>query len=376
MSRMTPLGAALALTASMAMGAPSVQAQQTEEQLVARIDSLLPLFDAARQEADAAMARQAEALRQANPATLDTTQVGPLTIVSFPHQADEAAEMYGRIWEDEYAPFVNHSAALDSTHFTFQWAVRPEAILMEGHHYRSEQRAWRGKAHLEGLIRASITRAISVDLQRTEILAWVHDIVRKPDNYGWVYRTLATTPATVSRACLDGEAGACWSALAIDPDPEEFLEWYSPEERRALVQTSYRGWRREEQPMFYACLDEGILEQCDAILTRNSESPYYDRRWFAPLGDDARVTMLWFAVHMGGEGAWDRLVEDPGMSVAEALRYASGATTDELEAAWRAEVLAHRPDAHAGLDTTKWTALFWILLCGALAMRSTRWRLA
>lgn len=128
--------------------------------------------------------------------------------------------------------------------------------------------------------------------------------------------------------------------------------------------------------MFYACLDEGILEQCDAILTRNSESPYYDRRWFAPLGDDARVTMLWFAVHMGGEGAWDRLVEDPGMSVAEALRYASGATTDELEAAWRAEVLAHRPDAHAGLDTTKWTALFWILLCGALAMRSTRWRLA
>lgn len=376
MSRMTPLGAALALMASMAMGAPSVQAQQTEEELVARIDSLLPLFDEARQEADAAMARQAEALRQANPATLDTTQAGPLTIVSFPHQADEAAEMYGRIWEDEYAPFVNHSAALDSTHFTFQRSVTPEHIPMEGRHYRSEQRAWRGKAHLEELIRASITRAIGMDLQGTEVNRWVRNLVRKPDNYSWVYRTLATTPANVTRACLDGEAGACWSALAIDPDLEAFLEWYLPDERRALVRNMYRGWRREEQPMFDACLDDGIFEQCDAILTRNSAYRYYGPRSMAPLGGDARITMLWFAVNMGGEGAWDRLVEDPQMSVAEALRYASAATTDELEAAWRAEVLAHRPDAHAGLDTTKWTALFWILLFGALAMRSTRWRLA
>jgi hypothetical protein len=85
--------------------------------------------------------------------------------------------------------------------------------------------------------------------------------------------------------------------------------------------------------------------------------------------------MLWIAVRMGGEGAWDRLRADPDASAAEALLAASGASRDELAGAWLDYVLENKPATRAGAGTSTLLALFWIAAFGALAMRSTRWRL-
>ena len=126
-------------------------------------------------------------------------------------------------------------------------------------------------------------------------------------------------------------------------------------------------------------MDDGVLAVCDELLRDAIEqsrgSAFAWQRSLAPLGSEERATIVWAALDLGGDGAWNRLLEDPEMTVGEALEYASGVSAEELEAAWRAQVLEHAPQTHADLATTKWTALFWILLLGALAMRSTRWRL-
>ena len=88
------------------------------------------------------------------------------------------------------------------------------------------------------------------------------------------------------------------------------------------------------------------------------------------------MAMVWVALEAGGEGAWDRLVEDPQMTATQALLNASGSSQQQLEASWRNMILEARPRVHAGLSLSKWTALFWILVLAAFAMRSTRWRLA
>mgnify|MGYP006185715041 CR=1 FL=1 len=66
----------------------------------------------------------------------------------------------------------------------------------------------------------------------------------------------------------------------------------------------------------------------------------------------------------------------PGAPPEEILAYVSGLTAEELASAWRDMVMGSRPPVHATTNGTTFTMLAWILLFGALAMRSSRWRLA
>lgn len=100
-------------------------------------------------------------------------------------------------------------------------------------------------------------------------------------------------------------------------------------------------------------------------------------RWVdgTPASPEARVHLLWYAVRSGGEGAWRRAIESHDAGPPEILASISGVPMEQLAADWRAELSAARPLVHAGLGRTSWTVLLWLLLLGAFAMRSTRWRL-
>lgn len=348
-----------------------------EAELLARIQELGPRVEEALVEAEAAVERY-KAARARRIASVDTFSVGPLTIVAPPGEVEEGRLMYQRVWDEEYAPFVDRSPTFAEVNFTYQFQVDLQRIHMEGRHFRAEATTWRGPGRIQNLIRESIGRALQEDLRNTQIYGWVREAVRDPgEAWAWVYRRAATRPAKVLRDCLEGVEGACWSALAVDRPQDAITSWYTSEERRLLVETNGRFRGREFRAARDACVEQGDQARCDALLQELADrwGGRYYMDAFSPLGWQSRATLLWTALTMGGEGAWGRLLEDPEMSVGDALRYAAGHSTEEIEAEWRRRLLEHRPQTQAGLARTKWTALFWILLIGALAMRSTRWRL-
>ena len=371
MSRRLGLGVLLVM-ALMGASPGGLHAQQTEEELLQLIDSLLPLLEPANEVARAAVERHEAILRAGQETTTDTFMVGPLTVVAPMDQVGEATDMYQKVWDEEFAHFVTRSEALERTLFTFAWAPQHTDIVMTGEHIRAEARSWHRRAEVERRIKEAIGKTLERDIKEppARIFEWARGPVGRPDDPAWLYRQLATVPSRVGRACIDGATGACWEALGITASTESLSTWYTAEERRDLALGLQQWAIREAQHVREACA-RGDYARCDELLAEHGNlGSLIPMPWYA------RMAMVWVALDTGGEGAWDRLVEDPTMEPADALLYASGASPQELEARWRDMVLKHQPQAHAGLSVSRWTALFWILILAALAMRSTRWRLA
>jgi hypothetical protein len=151
-------------------------------------------------------------------------------------------------------------------------------------------------------------------------------------------------------------------------------EWYTPEERRLLVDS---GWgdalMREARSltsadlMLHGCLVLGSDSACIHFL---EEMPGR-----IPLGTWSRASMVAEALTQGGEGAFSRLIEDPDLSIKDRLALAAGMPADTLAARWRERTISARPQVHAGLLLSPIPLLFWLLLLLYFATRSTHWRL-
>jgi hypothetical protein len=349
-------------------------AQQWERELLRQIDSLIPLLGEAEVAAADARARREDAERRAAAPATDTLRVGPLRIVTLPGQHTQAERVYRGVWEGEYASFLAHSPSLDSVFFTFDWSATLSPIYIEGTVQRVEVRAWRPRSVVEHLVRQAVGSVLLLDVGGTALSRWSSANVRVPQEPEEIYRELALSASKAARACMEGDPDACWSALGLghEADPYPLDEWYSPEERRALAG---RRWpTRQQQPAWDDCVENGRTDRCDLYLAE-----VLDRHGIpaslAPLGSAPRAAMLWVALQTGGEGAWDRLREDPDASPGTALLHAAGTSRDRLARTWLAYVLDHRPPSWAGVGTSFLRALLWIAALGALAMRSTRWRL-
>lgn len=355
-------------------------AQHTPEDLRARLDSLAPLLQSARHDFEARNAQIEEARRRAAAAAtrVDTVRIGQLTVLTPSGQGDETRELFAEVWEDSFA-HLGHSPALSRSVFSFQLVSdEPLPIHMEGGGHVLNRDNWVPRARVKADVRRLIAGAMSHDLRenRSHVGGWLRGNALDPLPWADAYRQVATTSSIVTRACLSGDAEACGSAMALETafgrmgpeyEIEVLADWYTPEERRALVAT--RAWfSRRAQRLRARCVVDNDVSACDEYLLEFG----YD---WTPLGIDVRETLVAFALDRGGEGAWGRLVEQPEMTPAEALEYASGQPVDELLEGWRAELLAHRPETFEPLVPGSGRALLWTLLFAALAMRSTRWRL-
>lgn len=336
-----------------------------------RLDSLAPLLTQAEAAAEEALARRKEAEPQSFVVVTDTLRVGPMHVVTVPDQVDEARELFQEVWDDGYASFIGESRRLGSVPFIFQWPAGEHSIPAAGGVPRIEMRRFRTRAAVENTIRTGISYLLASDLKATNVGRWAPGNVRPPEDPTLVYRRLASAPSVAARACFDGDLDACWSVLAVDlrNDLYPLPEWYSPDERRAMVARA--GTVRRDREGWSACIEEGSTSACDAFLL----NLHMDMGYLAPVGYPARKALLWIALTRGGSGAWDRIRQDPDMSVGDALRYASGMDTQALAAAWRDWVMERRPDSQAGFDPRLLLALLWVVVFATLAMRSTRWRL-
>src|SRR5688500_12326603 len=103
MCRRAGLVLIVAICAAPVLAGTGVSAQATEDELVRRIDSLLPQIEEARRAADEAVRMRGaeEAARDA--ASVEEVRVGPLRIVTFLDQARLAEELFGEVWQESFS---------------------------------------------------------------------------------------------------------------------------------------------------------------------------------------------------------------------------------------------------------------------------------
>ncbi len=361
--RRTVAGIAVALAF---LPAP-IRAQETEAELVRHLHDVAPLAAEADRDAQEARAARERASRPGRVTAVDTLAVGPLRILAPTDERRAAEGFFREVWEG-YAPFVASSPSTGRTTYVFQWSNEPAEISVEGTVRRVELGAWRPASAVRSGVENVIATTLGIDLP-PPVARWAGSSVRAPgaDAARAAFFELATTPSKATHACLEADAVACWVAMGLDLDDRPLDDWYTPEERRALV-SAWAPGSREGQPLWISCVESGSIPDCDEYLSRF--------RLYGPMQDrNARSALLWLALRAGGAGAWDRLRADPEANPGDALRRASGLGTEELASMWRTWVLQGAPRTRAALDPHLLFSLMWIAVLAALAMRSTRWRL-
>jgi len=372
---------AAVLATSAASGPASVFAQEpTEAELIQRVEALVPEWEAAR-EALAVVrraARDAELAELERAATsVDTVRVGPMSLVVVPAQSEDARELVTEVWQERF-PGVRESRSLREFVFAF-------------HRRTPFGRSSRGPDPLGPSVRVDLSpiwapsRAREADLLADAIArVAIQDFPEGSPMRAWltaqsyptserVYRELATRGSGANRACLEGDLDACMAALGLKlaGSADRLAGWFSAVERQEMVEAEADAGRvdRDSSP-YRRCVEENDARACDPLLA--------ELDWITapPRTALLRAHLLWFAAREGGEGSWQRGLERPDARASEVLASLSGRPVDELVAEWREEVIAQRPDVQAGLGGRGTRALLWSLVLTALALRSTRWRLA
>jgi len=372
MSRRAPRCLALGLAALLAAAGPAA-GQQTKQELIQHLDTLLPPFKGARaRAADAQIAR-----RRAKDARVrvDTVEIGPLKVLVIPGEDAAARDVVGGVWEREYAPWLDASPTLAADRIFFRWSQKQVDFSSSAFSVRVVQGdRWRSRAYMEGGVRWAIGQSLKGDLTGTRFGAdWSVKEIRRPEEPGLIYRQVALQPSQAARSCLGGELEACVAAFGLEAMDVVLSRVYTPQERRLFVLSN--GVRFDPEGL-RACRG-GDLAECDRLL-RDLSAHYPARQhqlFMVPFGPEVRASLLWFALERGGQGAWGRLLARADDEPLAALEAASGMSADALMRGWHAWLLENRPVGSAGFGPQALTGLAWILLLIALAARSTRWRL-
>lgn len=379
---------AVTLAILAALGTASVGAQQmpsSQADLVRRIDSLLaavpdtPEYEASADSAKLARAAEWERRNGVRDVELVTLRVGPMTVTAPSDQIDEAADRYRRAW-NRYDPYVtNASGLLEGMTFGFQISTRGFVLGNSQVQQAVRVGPWTTEVGRELRTAAAIAAVLGRRMP-PRLLEWAgampplgdrpgrRPTFRWPDFYTRAYRDLAIQPARSAASCYAGEIASCLMALGLDED----VTWedvYTPQEIRVVVTRSVRGYSQSDRDAVEACVVEGRYDVCAAFLTEQRPDA------LIPFSSWVRISLLHYALEIGGEGAFSRLISGDRESISDRLEDASRMEIDNLVEAWRTRVIEARPRIMARLPLTVLGALFWIGLMSVFGFRSTRWRI-
>lgn len=384
--RTTVRGAALLVRAALVVGLALVAAPSAAQELPGAtsagrtrsplldvsLDSLREEVRRAESRADEARSRWRAARLDSIRARADTFRVGPLRVVARPEHARWGAELFGEVWEagfrravgDSVRPFGEATVGFEvggglpggrRLHLEHGDVVRVGAMSR-----------WLGAP--ERVVAGKVGEALAGGLPTAwEIALGHHDLQVGMTDPGLVYRRVVTAPSISARRCLAGEGRECWVALDLLPTEEPALRWYTPRERRVAVRREGRRGPRWIGD-YEACVHGGSDEACLRYLRGGTP---------APLDWMAVRSLASFALEVGGEGSYERLLAG-GRRDRQGLRTALAAAADmdpdRLAAAWADELRASRPDRSEEARKARWATLLWTIVFAGLAMRSTRWR--
>lgn len=350
-----------------------VPAQEARDGALVEVRQRLDGLVARSRELDA-RANRAEHLRrvlelEARQLPVDTFTWRSFRLVALPDQRQMAETSFSRGWA-ELEPLAAGSEALfEPWTFLVFYYWSDDGMLLRGDSLFVK--IGMSRRYPRRYLEEKIARTLGEVLMRSapaEVSAWTGGaLTSSAGDLPWVARELVTRASTVVRRCYEGDLEGCAQATGLRGGEAPWRNWFTAPERRLYVERMVRPSDASGSALWDGCVRAGMDDACMVIL-RGRALP-------APLTPRARSSLLSLALETGGPGAFHRLREAGGGDLSHALEAAAGVPLDTLLASWRREVLATRRSAWAGLSRSPVTLLLWILLFGALASRSTRWRL-
>ena len=188
---------------------------------------------------------------------------------------------------------------------------------------------------------------------------------------GVVYLELVTGSTTISRRCLAGDLVGCRQILGLSPIADPVLEGYTATQRRALVGADAPRFRT---PGKAAEFDRCVAQHDDAACAARLRELSVESVLRSIASANIRRSFARSVLEQGGPGAYERLAATSALALDARFASAGGLPADSLVASWRARALSARPARSPVTPSTALATLAWIVACGALALRSSRWR--
>jgi hypothetical protein len=178
---------------------------------------------------------------------------------------------------------------------------------------------------------------------------------------------VVSSDAFVARRCYDGDLAACRIAFRLVDVADPVTGWYdAPGRQRHVKLVASRQFSGRE----------GQNEAEDCAAGTDAACIAFMRKWPAmedPIPSYRRRSLASVAMHMGGRSGFERMLTSTG-TPAERLAAAAGAPVDSVLRVWLAKVRDTRLPSQDMTPGIAASSLGWILVCGLLALRSTRWR--
>ena len=177
---------------------------------------------------------------------------------------------------------------------------------------------------------------------------------------------LVGTPAIPNAACIRGDTAACAVGLGLGQVRHSVEAWYAPEAWPGLVERDRNSPGSQGASERSACVDQGDLSACQAILSQHPPPPP------VPLVGRALLTQL--ALQSGGPGAFERLVANPEAPLGDRLAVAGRQPLDSLLVRWLGAVRSGSPDGTPGRTSEFLIVLAWACPALLLSLRGSRCR--
>ena len=192
-----------------------------------------------------------------------------------------------------------------------------------------------------------------------------------PEELENLYVDLTTASTELSRRCVAGDVRGCSQLLGLEPISDPIVEAYTAADRRRLVEGDPD---RLRLPAKAAEFDRCVLGVDDAACIARLRDLPRESLTSAYSSTAARRSFARWAIDRGGDGAYTRLRSSAGEPLSERFGIAARMPADSVIASWHAHVMSGRPAQPAIPPLTALATLLWFGACGALALRSSRWR--
>jgi hypothetical protein len=179
---------------------------------------------------------------------------------------------------------------------------------------------------------------------------------------------LVLSPSQVAHECALGRPTACLQALNLVPVADPAFTLFDKRQRMAMIEWYSFVLQRRDPGKYQRCMSAGREATCDSLVRAIPLDAVPK-----PVPPSVRLDFVRYALVLGGDGAFDRLATPSG-TVADRIAAAAKTPIDTLVSRWQANLMSSRSASTAIDATTAISSILWACLCGALALRSSRWR--